>query len=113
MLMSVSTNPLPLFGITQSLALYISYPAAKALPLVGVFACADSFFTSRGGEAERGGGGGACWAGVSPGALWGVEEEGDMFALGRLGKGDVGNDGGSCDGGGGVGIVHADNERRR
>ena len=98
MLISVSTNPLPLFGITHSLALYMSYPAAKALPLVGVFACADSFFTSRGGEAERGGG---------RGALWGVEEEGDMLALGRLVKGDVGNDGGSCDGGGGVSIVHA------
>ena len=107
MLMSVSTSPLPLFEITHSLALYISYPAAKALPLVGVFACADSFFTSRGGEVERGGGRGACWAGVSPGALWGVEEEGDMFTLGRLVKGEVGNDGGSCDGGGGVGIVHA------
>lgn len=86
------------------MALYISYPAAKALPLVGVFACADSFFTSSGGEAERGGGG----AGLFSGAF-GAEEE-DMSGLGRLGKGDVGKDGGSCDGGGGVGIVYG--ERR-
>lgn len=58
MLISVSTNPLPLDGIIHPLALYISYPAAKALPLVGVFACAESFFTSSGGEVESGGGGG-------------------------------------------------------
>ena len=102
MLISVSTNPLPLFGITHSLALYMSYPAAKALPLVGVFAYGDSFLTSSGGEAERGGGGGA---GMFSGAF-GAEEEEDMVLLGRLGKGDAGNDGGSCDGGEHVGIVH-------
>ena len=100
MLISVSTNPLPLFGITHSLALYRSYPAAKALPLVGVFACADSFFTSSGGEVERGGGGAAVFAGAF---LMGEEA---MSVLGRLGRGEVGKDGGSCDGGGGVGIVH-------
>ena len=64
MLMSVSTNPLPLFGITHSLALYMSYPAANALPLVGVLACADSFFTSSGGDVESGGGGAALLAGA-------------------------------------------------
>lgn len=100
MLISVSTNSLPLFGITHSLALYRSYPAAKALPLVGVFARDESFLTSNGGEAERGGGG----AGVFSGAF-GAEEE-DMSVFGRLDKGDDGKDGGSCDGGGGVGIVH-------
>lgn len=78
----------------------MSYPAAKALPLVGVFACADSFLTSNGGEVERGGGG----AELSSGGF-GAEEE-DMYVLGRLGRGDVGKDGGSCDGGGGVGIVY-------
>ena len=98
-LISVSTNSLPLFGITQSLALYKSYPAAKALPLVGVFAWAESFFTSSGGEVERGGGG--------PGAFRTEEEGEDMSVLGRLGKGDVGRDGASCDGGGGVDMVHA------
>ena len=100
MLISVSTNPLPLFGILHSLALYISYPAAKALPLVGVFACGESFFTSSGGEAERGGGGAVLFFGA-----FGAEEE-DMSVLGRLGKGDVGRDGGSCDDGG-VGIMHS------
>lgn len=85
----------------QSLALYKSYPAAKALPLVGVFACAESFFTSSGGEVERGGGGPA---GTFLGAF--RREEEDMSVLGRLGKGDVGRDGASCDGGG-VDIVHA------
>ncbi len=100
MLISVSTNPLPLFGITHALALYISYPAAKALPLVGVFAWADSFFTSSGGEAERGGGGAGLFSDTS------TAEEEDMSVLGRLGKGDVDNDGGSCDGGGGVDMVH-------
>lgn len=99
MLISVSTNPLPLLGITHALALYMSYPAAKALPLVGVFACADSFFTSNGGEVETVGGGAAVFAG----ALW--TGEGDIFALERLGKGDVGRDGGSCNGGEGVGIM--------
>ena len=94
MLISVSTNPLPLFGITHFLALYISYPAAKGLPLVGVFACADSFFTSSGGEVERGSGGAESFFG----AREGVEEV--MSVLGRLVKGDVGKDGGSCDGGG-------------
>ena len=79
----------------------MSYPAAKALPLVGVFAYGDSFLTSSGGEAERGGGG----AGMFSGAF-GAEEEEDMVLLGRLGKGDAGNDGGSYDGGGHVGIVH-------
>ena len=100
MLISVSTNPLPLFGITHSLALYMSYPAANALPLVGVFACADSFFTSSGGEAERGGGGSVevrLFSGIF------VVEEG-VSVLGRLGSGDVGKDGASCDGGGGVGM---------
>ena len=103
-LISVSTNPLPLFGITQSLALYKSYPAAKALPLVGVFACAESFFTSSGGEVERGGGGGP--AETFSGGFRTEEEEEDMSVLGRLDKGDVGRDGASCDGGGGVDIVH-------
>ena len=103
MLMSVSTNPLPLLGITHPLALYRSYPAAKALPLVGVVACAESFFTSSGGELERGGGGAAMFAG----AFW-MEEE-DMAVLGRLGKGDVCKEGDSCDSGGGVGTV---NEKR-
>lgn len=103
MLISVSTNPLPLLGITQSLALYMSYPAAKALPLVGVFARADSFFTSNGGEVERGGGGAAMFAGA-----FGMGE-GDMSVLGRLGKGDAGKDGGSCNGGGGVGMVYGGN----
>lgn len=80
----------------------MSYPAANALPLVGVLACADSFFTSSGGEAERGGGGGGeanLLSGIS------VAEEEGMLVLGRLGKGDVGKDGGSCDGGEGVGIM--------
>ena len=81
------------------MALYMSYPAAKALPLEGVLARADSFFTSSGGEVERGGGGGALFAG----GFWTDVE--DMSVLGRLGKGDVGKEGGSCDGGGDVGIV--------
>lgn len=101
MLISVSTKFLPRFGMTHSLALYRSYPAAKALPLVGVFACGDSFLTSSGGEAERGGGA----AGLLSGAARAEEE--DMSLWGRLGKGDVGSDGGSCNGGGGgVDIVH-------
>ena len=88
--------------MTHSLALYRSYPAAKVLPRVGAFACAESFFTSSGGEAERGGGG----AGLPSGDL--RAEEDDMLVLGRLGKGEVGRDGGSCDGGGGVvDMVHA------
>lgn len=113
MLISVSTNPLPLFGITHSLALYKSYPAAKALPLVGVFAYTESFFTSSGGDAESGGGGGGGGgAGLLSGAFGAAKEEEGMSVMGRLGKGDVGKDGGSCHGGGGVGIVHERSEVR-
>ena len=93
MLISVSTNPLPLFGMTHSLALYISYPAANTLPLVGVFACADSFFTRSGGEAERGGGGGGGggdMVGCFPCPALA------MFVLIRLAMGDVGKDGGDA-----------------
>lgn len=70
---------------------------------MGVFACAESFFTSSGGELERGGGGPV---GTFSGAFRTEEEEEDMPVLGRLGKGDVGRDGVSCDSGG-VDIVHA------
>ena len=46
---SVSTSAFPRFGITHSFAAYKSYPAANALPLVGVFALSDNFFTKSGG----------------------------------------------------------------
>lgn len=108
MLMSVSTSPFPLFGIVHSLALYKSYPAAKALPLVGVLARGDSFLTKSGGEVERGGGGAG--AGLSPldetersfeamAADWGCS------VLARLAKGELGREGGKCDDGEGVDMV--------
>lgn len=87
-LISVSTSPLPRFGIIHSLALYMSYPAANALPLVGTLALSESFLTNSGGEAESGGGG----------ALVVVEEEAigsDCSVLGRLARGEVGREGGA------------------
>lgn len=104
---SVSTNPLPLAGITPAIALYKSYPAANALPRVGVFAFSDNFFTNSGGEDERGGGG-ALDCAVSGLALpletaGLVEEaiEADCSVLGRLARGEVGREGGRwvCEGG--------------
>lgn len=43
----VSTIAFPLAGMTQSFALYRSYPAANAEPLVGARAFGTNFFTSR------------------------------------------------------------------
>lgn len=48
--MPVSTNAFPLAGMTVSLALYMSYPAAKAEPRVGARPVGVSFFTWRGGR---------------------------------------------------------------
>ena len=105
---SVSTNPLPLAGIPPAIALYKSYPAANALPRVGVFAFSDNFFTKSGGEDERGGGS-ALDRAVSGLALpletagsVKVAIEADCSDLGRLARGEVGREGGrwACDGGG-------------
>jgi len=52
MLMSVSTKTFPLEGTTVSFAAYKSYPAAKALPLVGRRALSLNFLIRRGGSAE-------------------------------------------------------------
>jgi hypothetical protein len=49
---SVSTIAFPLAGIVVSCALYRSYPAANADPLVGALALSDIFLTRRGGAAE-------------------------------------------------------------
>ena len=43
------TTPPPDYRCSRRSHLYKSYPAAYALPLVGVFAFADSFLTSKGG----------------------------------------------------------------
>ncbi|KAL2051317.1 hypothetical protein ABVK25_008369 [Lepraria finkii] len=90
----------PLAGITPAIALYKSYPAANALPRVGVFAFSDNFFTKSGGEDERGGGG-ALDCTVSGLALpletaGLVEEtiEADCSVLWRLARGEVGREGG-------------------
>jgi len=111
---SVSTSPLPLFPITHALAAYRSYPAANALPRVGVFALSESFFTRSGGDDERGRGGGAAfWLGeegrglvvVLDGGGSGfvvvfVRVGGDMvLILVRLGSGELGREGGECGGG--------------
>lgn len=45
----VSTNSSPSCRCLRRTHLYRSYPAAYALPLVGVVALVDSFFTSKGG----------------------------------------------------------------
>lgn len=114
---SVSTSPLPLFPITHALAAYRSYPAANALPRVGVFALSESFFTRSGGDDERGGGGGAAFwlgeegrglvvvldGGGSGSVVVFVRVGGDMvLVLVRLGSGELGREGGECGGGGHV-----------
>jgi hypothetical protein len=111
---SVSTSPLPLFPITHALAAYRSYPAANALPRVGVFALSESFFTRSGGDDERGGGGGAAFwlgeegrglvvvldGGGSGSVVVFVRVGGDMvLVLVRLGSGELGREGGECGGG--------------
>ena len=93
----VLTNPLPLAGIVVASDAYRSYPAAKALPLVGVLAVDETFLTSRGGDAERG-------ATVGPSLA--LELPLADMVLGRFGRGDVDSDGGWWlvvgSGGGGV-----------
>lgn len=85
----------------------MSYPAAKALPRVGVLALAESFLIRSGGDCESlvvGGGGGGGGA-LSEGMV--------AVILGRLASGDVGWEGGSWvgfsvveeEGGGVVGMV--------
>ena len=43
----VSSNAVPCAGMTPASALYRSYPAARALPLVGRCASSESHFTCR------------------------------------------------------------------
>ena len=83
--------------MVQSFALYRSYPAAKALPLVGVLAEGESFFTSKGGDAESGGGGGAF--SVAPSAAVDVMSM-DSCVFERLARGELGSDGGGWTEGG-------------
>ncbi len=79
---SVSTKALPLLGTQEAPEAYMSYPAAKALPLVGVFAEGESFLTSRGGD----------WDMVVTGAAdVGV---GGAIGLERFDNGDAGSEGG-------------------
>lgn len=66
----------------------MSYPAAKALPLVGVFAEGESFLTSRGGD----------WEIVVTGSALADVGVGGAIVLGRLGNGDAGSEGGSWEG---------------
>jgi hypothetical protein len=100
----VSTIAFPLAGMTHSFALYRSYPAANADPLVGASAFGTNFFTSREGicvvdvmavvssleesmmEAIDG-------SLVSSTVLLVVVEVDD--GLFRFGRGDEGSDGGS------------------
>ena len=64
----------------------MSYPAARAEPLVGAFAEAESFLTSSGGD----------WDTVVTGVS--LEDGlGGGIGLGRLGRGEVGNEGGRWD----------------
>ena len=58
----------------------MSYPAANALPLVGVLAVGDIFLTNRGGEAESG-------------ATAGGEVSCAGIVLGRFARGELGKDG--------------------
>lgn len=92
--MPVSTIALPLAGTTVSLALYRSYPAAKAEPRVGILADFLSFLTRRGGSGcER-----EVTAVPSEALLAMVEAiEGASSRLGfvLLGSGEAGKDGGS------------------
>lgn len=78
----VATKPFPLAGILMASDAYRSYPAAYALPLVGVLAVGEIFLMSRGGEAESG-----ATAGV-------LEEQVVAMVLGRFGSGEVGGEGG-------------------
>lgn len=89
----VSTSAFPRAGMIVSCALYKSYPAANALPLVGVRALFVSFFMNRGGDSSFdfwyccGGPGGAT------GPL-GIEGTADIVVglagegLGRFARGD-------------------------
>lgn len=63
----------------------MSYPAAKALPLVGAFAEGESFLTSKGGDWETV---------VTGGVLLESGGVGVVIVFGRLDKGDVGSEGG-------------------
>lgn len=80
----VSTNAFPLAGITVSLALYMSYPAAKAEPRVGARPVGVSFFTWRGGRGVL----------VEP-IVDGSVDCSVVLGLVRLARGEAGREGGS------------------
>lgn len=84
--MPVSTNAFPLAGMTVSLALYMSYPAAKAEPRVGARPVGVSFFTWRGGRGVL----------VEPIVVdVVVVSVVSVLGLVRLARGEVGREGGS------------------
>jgi hypothetical protein len=80
MLMSVSTRTLPRAGTVVGREAYRSYPAAKALPLVGRRAFSVSFLIRRGGA----------WSTLVTVLLWVESAIVSVFA--RLEGGDVGGD---------------------
>lgn len=71
----------------------MSYPAAKALPRVGVLAAFESFFIRRGGRFA-----GICVVAPTMGWVWdAIVAVGSV--LGRLGSGELEREGGSWGGG--------------
>ena len=119
--MSVATIALPLAGTSVSLALYKSWPAAKALPLVGAFAfslssrtcsaCSAAAPAAIEGAIGAGGGKAAMWelasgVGVAVpesllrGSVEAWSSGAGSMTLVRFGSGELGRDGGSWAGAG-------------
>lgn len=86
--MPVSTNAFPLAGMTVSLALYMSYPAAKAEPRVGARPVEVSFFTWRGGR-------GVLVEPIVVDDVVVVVSVVSVLGLVRLARGEAGREGGS------------------